>query len=250
MNLGRMLTPCFMFTAFFGPPVSASAAPPAVQDRPGQTALLYRVDKKSDFSFSARLTLPQVATNKGQYSIWIMVGELKDSPEKPATVQSGLMWWKPDKFVFQPFVEVELSGGNPQYSLPAPLTNSTKEHEFRITRTRDNISVSVDSKRIFNAPWSTYFSDDMHIYLRIASEVFADEDTVSGTVRDIGLTTSKGTTKPFTPAIADVDRGLQFVCNDHMFVATGKFDSDKPFSPRWFWPPPCEGSETRTPGTK
>jgi hypothetical protein len=214
---------------------------PAVPQRPGQAALLFSLDQKSDFSFGAKLAMPRVPTNKGQYSIWIYVGEYKDSPERPATVQTGLMWWKPDKFVLQQFVEAESSGGNAQYSLSPPLAeDSTKEHEFRIERTGNNLNVYMDSQLVFATLWSSYFRDDMHIYLRIASEAFVGGDAVSGTVRDIGLTTPKRRIEPYLPTIADEDRGVVFLCKDHMFVASGTFDSNKPFAPRWFRPPLCK----------
>jgi hypothetical protein len=205
-----------------------------------QAALLFRTEKKNDFSFSARLTLPRIPTNKGQYSVWILVGELKDSPALPALVQVGLIWWKPDKYVLQPFVGAETSGGKMQTILSPPPTEDTTEHEFRITRTQNDLDAYMDSKKIFSAPWSTYFKDNMRIYLRIASEVLSGGDMVSGTVHDIELTTPNGTIKPYVPAMADEDRGAVFVCKDHVFVASGIFDSNKIAEPRWFKPSPCE----------
>ncbi len=151
------------------------------------------------------------------------------------------MWWKPNIPVLQPFVGAEKSGGTMQTLLSPPLSDDgTKEHEFRITRTRNDVSVYMDSMRIFTAPWYAYFRDDEHIYLRIASEVLLGGDTVSGTVRDIELTDPAGKVKPYMPAIADEDRGAVFVCQDHVFVATGRFDSKDFTEPSWFSPPPCE----------
>jgi hypothetical protein len=225
----------------------ALAATRPVVEPESQAALLFRVDHKRDFSFSAKLTLPPVAANKGQYSIWILVGELKGSFELPALVQGGLLSWnphnfgKPSNFVLQPFVGAEKSGGIMQTILSPPLAeDSAKEHEFRIRRTGNDLGVYMDSMKIFTAQWSAYFRDDEHIYLRIASEVLVGGDTVSGTVRDIELTDPAGKVKPYLPAIADEDRGAVFVCQDHVFVATGTFDSKKLTEPRWFAPPPCE----------
>jgi hypothetical protein len=78
--------------ACFGLPRAVYPSPPAAPEAEGQAALLFKVDHKHDFSFSAKLALPRVPTNRGQYSVWIMVGELKGSLEIPAIVQSGLLW--------------------------------------------------------------------------------------------------------------------------------------------------------------
>jgi hypothetical protein len=230
-----------LFFAAYGQLTPVCGAAPAVPERPGQAALVFSLDQKSHFSFSAKLAMPCVPTNKGQYSIWIYVGEYKDSLERPAGVKTGLMWWKPDKFVLQQFVEVESSGANSQYSLSPPLTGDpSKEHEFRIVREGNNLNVYMDSELVFATLWSSYFRDDMHIYLRIASEAFVGGDEVSGTVRDIGLTTPKERLEPYLPTTADEDRGVVFLCKGHAFVATGTFDSKKPFAPRWFRPPLCK----------
>ena len=100
----------------------------------------------------------------------------------------------------------------------------------------------MDSKQLFAVPWHNYFrdDDDEHIYLRIASEVLSGGDTVSGTIREIAITTPSGTIKPYLPVIADEDRGPVFVCRDHIYVATGTFDSKKLTEPHWFQPQPCE----------
>ena len=231
---------CLCLAVFVCLSITASTWSAAIEPE-CQAALLFKVDQKSDFSFSAKLTLPRAPANRGQYGVWIMVGEYKGSLERPAVVQSGLVWWKPEKFVLQPFVEPGKPSDGTQMLLSSPLTeDSTKEHEFRIARTRNDLNVYMDSKRIFAAPWSTYFRDDMHIYLRIVSEVLGGGDAVSGTVRDIALTTPNRKINPYMPTAADEDRGVMFVCKDHTFVATGTFDSKKLAAPRWFQPPPCE----------
>ena len=146
--------------------------------------------------------------------------------------------------MLQPFVGVETSGGKMQTLLSPPLAEDlTKQHEyeFRITRTRNDLDVYMDSKRIFTARWYKYFRDNEHIYLRIASEVLRGGDVSSGNARDIELITPQGRIKPYMPMMADEDRGLVFVCRDHVFVASGAFDSEKHSEPRWFQPPPCEG---------
>jgi hypothetical protein len=237
------------FVAFFWQLVAVYAVPPSVPKNGERAAfcsfahagLLFKVDQRSDFSFSAGLALPRLSINRGQYQIWIQVAEYKEPTARPSFVRTGLLWWKPNKFILQPYVETEKPGPTVQTLLSPPLPeDSTQEHEFRLTRTRNDISAYLDSKRIFAAPWYTYFRDDMHIYLRIASEVVLGGDAVSGTVRDIELSTPKGKIEPYTHTIADEDRGVAFVCKDHTFVATGTFDSEKLTAPRWFPPPPCE----------
>jgi hypothetical protein len=231
------------FTAVVCQTVSSYAAPPADIEPESQAVLIFSVQGKGDFSFSAKLTLPQIPTNKGQYSIWILVGELKGSFALPAMLQVGLLWWKPDKYILQPFVGVEKSGGYIQTLVWPPLANGpTREYECRITRTRNILEAYIDSKRIFVAPWSTYFKNDDHLHLRIASEVLSGGDAVSGTVRHVELTTPKGTIEPYLPSIADEDRGVLFVCKDHTYIATGTFDAKKLTEPKWFQPPPCKGA--------
>jgi hypothetical protein len=227
---------------FIGQALVARAASATGREPESQAALLFRVNKQSDFSFSANLTLPRIKNNKGQYSIWILVGDLKGSLALPALIQTGLLWWKPNKYVLQPFVGIEPSGGSMQTLLSPPLEDSMKEHQFRLTRSRNELTAYMDSKQLFSVPWHNYFrdGDDEHIYLRIASEVLSGGDTVSGTVREIAITTPSGTIKPYLPVIADEDRGPVFVCRDHIYVATGTFDSKKLTEPYWFQPPRCE----------
>jgi hypothetical protein len=170
-----------------------------------------------------------------------MVGEYKSTFEYPAMVQSGLLRWQPDGFKLQPFVALEHSGGKIDTHLLAPLPENSEEHYFRISRIRNEIDVEIDGDSIFRGPWDEFFRDVKHFYLRIASEVLVGGDAVSGTVRDIELTTPKGKMKPLAATIADEDRGVAFVCQDHRFVAIGAFDSKELTEPRWFRPPPCEG---------
>jgi hypothetical protein len=220
--------------------LSATSAPEIESE--AQAALLFRLDQRSDFSFSARLTLPSVPTNKGQYCIWIMVGEYKKTSERPAMIQSGLLWWKPlFNFVQQAFVGAEHSGGTMQTLLPLPpLKESSNEHEFRIARMRNEITVEMDSHRIFAAPWYSYFNNTQNIYLRIAAETLTGGDAVSGSVREIELTAPEKQISPYAPAFADEDRGVVFTCKDDAFVATGTFDSRRLAYPRWFRAPSCE----------
>jgi hypothetical protein len=123
---------------------------------------------------------------------------------------------------------------------PRLAEDPVHEHEFRIERTQTHITAYMDSTKIFTAPWDTYFGNDEHIYLRVASEVLSGGDTVSGTVRNIELKTPNGTKRPYLPTIADEDRGVVFVCKNRKFVATGTFNSKKLTEPRWFRPSPCE----------
>jgi hypothetical protein len=176
-----LLIGAILLVVFVGQGLIANDASATGPEPESQAALLFRVNKKSDFSFRANLTLPRVPNNKGQYSIWILVGELKGSFARPALIQTGLLWWKPNKYVLQPFVGVEQSGRDMQTLLSPPLEDSTKEHQFRITRSRNEVTAYMDSKRLFAGPWYSYFrdGDDEHIYLRIASEVLAGGDTVS-----------------------------------------------------------------------
>ncbi len=184
--------------AFLGQLVAVYAAASASPEPDCQAALLFKVDQKNDFRFGARLTFPKVPTNKGQYCIWIMVGEYKSTFEYPAMVQSGLFRWQPNGFKLQPFVALEHSGGKINTRLLMPLPGNSEEHYFRISRRRNEIDVDLNGKSIFRGPWDEFFRDVKHIYLRIASEVLVGGDAVSGTVRDIGLTTSAGENEPIS----------------------------------------------------
>jgi len=207
----------------------------------GQAALAFKVDRRNDFIFSARLALPRVLANRGQYGIWIMVAELKGTFEQPAMVQSGLFRWQPNNFALQPFVAVEHSGGRINTQLLTPVPEGSSEgHDVQISRRADAIYVKFDGNQIFHGSWSAFFKDANHLYLKIAAEVSDDGDMVTGTVRNIELVTSGKTIAPDMPARADSDRGVTFVCRDHAFVATGSFDSKQLFDPKWFRAPPCE----------
>jgi hypothetical protein len=190
----------------------------------GAAALTYWADlrKRKSFVFSATLDLPELVNNRGWYCVWIMVSELKGTSQHPAMLQVGLIRWDQSKFQMQPFVGTEQAG---QEILFKPVAgNLTGSHRFAIVDDPSTIELKMDGKVLMSAPRQQFFKDEI-IYLKIAAEVYAVGDNVSGLVNDVTLATDGD--KEETPSFyaAFEDRGLKFVCKGKgQWEATGQFD--------------------------
>ncbi len=203
----------------------------------GAAALTYWADlrKKKSFVFSASLDLPELKSNQSWYCVWIMVSELKGTSERPSMLQVGLMRWDQSKFQLQPFVATEPAGHELVFK---PIAgNLTGYHRFAIADDPSTIELSMDGKVLMSAPRAEFFKDEV-IYLKIAAEVYAVGDRVSGLVNDVTLATD--TNQEQTPIFgaAFEDRGLKFSCKgDGQWEARGRFDPALRFLQ--YVPPQC-----------
>ena len=207
----------------------------------GAAALTYWADlrKKKRFVFSANLDLPALINNQDWYCVWIMVSELKGTSQRPSMLQVGLIRWDQGKFQMQPFVGTEQAGKELQEQILMPATgNLTGYHRFAIADDPSTIELMMDGKVLMSAPRKDFFKDEI-IYVKIAAEVYAVGDKVSGLVNDVTLATDGD--KEETPSFyaAFEDRGLKFLCKGKgQWEATGRFD---PTAPRFvqYVPPTC-----------
>jgi hypothetical protein len=190
----------------------------------GAAALTYWAElrKKKSFVFSANLDLPELTNNQSWYCVWIMVSELKGTSQHPSMLQVGLMRWDQSKFQMQPFVTTERAD---QELMFKPIGgNLTGYHRFAISDDPSTIELRMDGKVLTSASRKEFFKDEI-IYLKIAAEVYAVGDRVSGLVSDVTLVTDAG--KEETPSFyaAFEDRGLKFLCKGNgRWEATGQFD--------------------------
>lgn len=190
----------------------------------GAAALTYWADlrNKKSFVFSANLDLPELINNRGWYCVWIMVSELKGTSQHPSMLQVGLLRWDQSKFQMQPFVTTEQTGRELMFR--AVTQNLTGYHRFAIVDDPSTIELRMDGKALASAPRKEFFKDEI-IYLKIAAEVYAVGDSVSGLVNDVTLETDGN--KEQTPSFyaAFEDRGLRFLCKGKgQWEATGRFD--------------------------
>jgi hypothetical protein len=196
----------------------------------GAAALTYWADlrKKKGFVFSANLDLPELINNQSWYCVWMMVSEAKGTSQHPSMLQVGLMRWDQTKFQMQPFVTTERAGKELMFK---PIAGSlTGYHRFAISDDPSAIELRMDGKVLMSAPRAEFFKDEI-IYLKIAAEVYAVGDRVSGLVNDVTLVTDGG--KEETPSFyaAFEDRGLKFLCRGNgQWVATGQFDPSQRFA--------------------
>jgi hypothetical protein len=203
----------------------------------GAAALTYWADlrKRKSFVFSATLDLPELVNNRGWYCVWIMVSELKGTSQHPAMLQVGLIRWDQSRFQMQPFVGTEQAG---QEILFKPVAgNLTGYHRFAIVDDPSTIELKMDGNVLMSAPRQQFFKDEI-IYLKIAAEVYAVGDNVSGLVNDVTLATDGD--KEETPSFyaAFEDRGVKFVCKGKgQWEATGQFEPTLRFAQSAA--PPC-----------
>jgi hypothetical protein len=122
-------------------------------------------------------------------------------------------------------------------------TDITGSHSFAISYDADRIQLSMDGRDLMTVKRNDFFkSRDDPIYLKIAAEVFADDDRVSGIARDVMLQTGGKLTPPM-PYVGIEDRGLKFHCNaKRVWTAIGVFD---PSLPLHFYRPVCPTPEKR-----
>ena len=202
----------------------------------GQAALTYPVHLRNGFVFSANLDLPEVSDNQSWYCVWLMVAEPKGTSQHPSMLQVGLIRWEQSKFQMQPFVGTEHSGGEVVFK---PIAgNLSGYHRVAIAADSSTITLKLDGKALMSAPRTEFFKDNSPIYLKIAAEVFAVGDTVSGLVNDVTL--ASGADQEATPIsnAAFEDRGLKFLCKGNgQWQAIGRFDPSKRFVQ--YVPPVC-----------
>lgn len=193
----------------------------------GAAALTYWADlrKKKRFVFSANLDLPELINNQSWYCVWIMVSELKGTSQHPSMLQVGLIRWDQGKFQMQPFVATEQAGKELQEQILKPAAgNLTGYHRFAIADDPSTIELSMDGKVLTSAPRKEFFKDEI-IYLKIAAEVYAVGDRVSGLINDVTLETDGDKEETPISYAAFEDRGLKFLCRGNgQWEATGRFD--------------------------
>jgi hypothetical protein len=204
----------------------------------GAAALTYWADlrKKKRFVFSANLKLPELANNRSWYCVWLMVSELKGTTQHPAMLQVGLIRWDQSKFQIQPFITTEHAGKELVFKPVAGTLSGY--HRFAIADDSSTIELKMDGKTLMSAPRTGFFNDDTIVYLKIAAEVYAVGDRVSGLVNDVTLATdgNKEETPSFYAALED--RGLKFLCRGNgQWEATGRFDPALRFAQEAA--PPC-----------
>jgi hypothetical protein len=190
----------------------------------GAAALTYWAElrKKKSFVFSANLNLPELTNNQSWYCVWIMVSELKDSAHHPSMLQVGLMRWDQSKFQMQPFITTEEAGKELMFRGVAQ--NLTGYHRFAIADDPSTIELKMDGKVLMSAPRAEFFKDEI-LYLKIAAEVYAVGDGVSGLVKDVTLATDGNKAEAPSFYSAFEDRGLKFLCKGNgRWEATGQFD--------------------------
>ncbi|MGH7780540.1 MAG: hypothetical protein ACREQR_11995 [Candidatus Binataceae bacterium] len=189
----------------------------------GAAALTYSVDPKKDFSFSANLDLPEVRGNQSWYCVWILLGELKNTSQRPSMLQVGLMRWDQSQFRVRPFITTEASGHDLNFR---PLANNLSgSHRFAIAGDSSKIELRMDDKTLISVARAEFFKDDSPIYLKIAAEVFAVGDMVSGLVDHVALVSNGVRRDPPISYAAFKDRGLKFLCKGKgQWEATGQFD--------------------------
>lgn len=85
----------------------------------------------------------------------------------------------------------------------------------------------MDGRTLLSASRSDFFPDQREpIYLKLAAEVFAVGDEVTGVARNITLETGAKTVTPM-PYAGIKDGGLKFRCDeDQSWTAAGVFDLD------------------------
>jgi hypothetical protein len=190
----------------------------------GAAALTYwaNLRKGKSFVFSANLDLPKLINNQSWYCVWLMVSELKGTTQHPSMLQVGLMRWDQSKFQMEPFVTTEQAGKELMFKPVAGILSGY--HRFAIADDPSTIELRMDGKGLMSAPRAEFFKDEI-IYLKIAAEVYAVGDRVSGLVNGVTLVTDGG--KEETPNFYEAfeDRGLKFLCQGKgQWEATGRFD--------------------------
>ena len=188
----------------------------------GIAAVTYRGDLRKTFVFSANLNLPERINNQSWYSVWLMVAELKGTDPHPSILQVGLMRWDQSKFQMQPFITTEEAGKELMFRGVAQ--NLTGYHRFAIAGDPSTIELKMDGKVLMSAPRAEFFKDEI-LYLKIAAEVYAVGDGVSGLVNDVTLATDGNKAEAPSFYSAFEDRGLKFLCKGNgRWEATGQFD--------------------------
>lgn len=202
----------------------------------GAAALTYPVALKQRFVFSATLDLPEVAANRSWYCVWLMICERKGTFEYPAMLQVGLLRWGDGDSQLQPFITTEHSGQDLEFkALPGRLSG---QHRFAIVADPLTVDLQMDGRSLFSAARKDFFADGSELYLKIAAEVFAVGDVVSGVVNDISFESVSMRRHPPISHAAFEDRGLRFVCDGSgKWIASGRFDPTRRFVQ--YDPPDC-----------
>lgn len=205
----------------------------------GAAAICYKADLQQPFFFSADLSLPRMPNNKGWYAIWLMLAELKGTAQLPSMLQIGLIRWDQSHGNLQPFIATEHSGASLKYQ-PIRIDLSGT-HRFAISCNAELVTLTMDKRALMTAKRLEFFKDsNVPIYLKLAAEVYADGDEISGIARNVSLETDHEMTTPM-PWAGIKDRGLKFHCDAYgAWTAGGVFD---PSLRREFYQPVCPTPE-------
>lgn len=210
-----------------------------VENGAAALAFAYKADALRPFVFSADLSLPLISNNKGWYAVWLMVAQAKDTAHLPSMLQIGLIRWHQSHWNLQPFLCIEHSGQPIQF-IPV-RTDITGIHNVAIEYDAERVKLLMDRQVLMDVKRDDFFKGrDDPIYLKIAAEVFADGDRVSGIANDVVLQTGGKTISPM-PYAGIEDRGLRFHCDvNKTWTAVGIFDPSLPLE---FYRPGCPTPE-------
>jgi hypothetical protein len=194
----------------------------------GITAIRFLPEPQKEFSFSARLSLPKVPSNKSWYAVWLEVGRRTKVPiedravDIPVMIQTGLLRDPESGFRLWSFVGTQPEGkGVATHFWPIDLG---EEHQFTISGTAKLLTIVMDGAEIFSCPRSEVFKDSMELFASVDAEVFADGDSASGTARQLWQLTASGKIILSSPFWIIEDRGLRFQCSADALSAGGTFD--------------------------
>ena len=194
----------------------------------GITAIRFLPEPQKEFSFSARLSLPEVASNKSWYAVWMEVGRRNKGPDDhpavdvPVMIQAGLIRYQGSGFKVRSFVGTQPEGKEvAAHFMPTDLNG---EHQFTISGTAKRLTILMDGEEIFSCPRGEVFKDTMELFASVDAEVFADGDSASGTARQLWQLTPSGKIILSSPFWIIEDRGLSFQCSADALSAGGTFD--------------------------
>jgi hypothetical protein len=198
--------------------------------------LAYSADLAKGFALSATLDLPAKAGNRGWYCVWLMVAESRGTLALPAMLQTGLMRWDKSQFQPQPFFTTEHSGQGLEFAPALGIVEGP--HRFSIRGDSSRIELMMDDSLLMSAPSAEFFHRNIPIYLKIAAEVWAVGDAVSGTVQGIELESGGVRVRSPISSSAFEDRGVKFSClGKGRWDAIGRFDPSLRFLQ--YVPPVC-----------
>lgn len=217
----------FQCSVAFAAAVASCAADAYAQQTGGIAPLYAHAPRASQRAASARLTLPNVASNKSWYANWIMLVGESPAVGHQMFVQIGMIRRPSTDPRLHLFIAWHEAGAaNLEYRQYGHLTDGV--HRFSIAQNADRFSLLADGKEIARLRLPV-LARASRTYFEIGPEVYAQGDALAGDIVDAAWRTAWGWDAASDEHVCRYNNhGVYLRYDRGRWSAHGRFDRNAP----------------------